>query len=155
MKKIFALADIFIVVDYVAKVLVSMFLETNESLILIKDFFSLTYVKNTGAAFSIFSNSNYFLAFASIFFIALILYYLSKRNNISKLESFGYGLLLGGACGNLIDRIVYGYVIDFLDFKIFGYNFPIFNLADTFIVISIIIIILEIKKESLVKKTKK
>lgn len=57
-----------------------------------------------------------------------------------------YGILLGGIIGNLIDRIIYGYVIDYLNFNIFGYNFPVFNFADICIVISIFIIIIEILK---------
>ena len=54
----------------------------------------------------------------------------------------GYSFIIGGAIGNLIDRIMYGYVVDFLDFKIFGYNYPIFNLADTFIVVGMFILII-------------
>ena len=55
-------------------------------------------------------------------------------------------MLIGGIIGNLIDRIIYGYVIDYLDFNIFGYNYPVFNLADSMIVISIILLILFINK---------
>ena len=58
-----------------------------------------------------------------------------------KIEIIGYSLLLGGAIGNLIDRIVYGYVIDFLDFYIFKYDFPIFNVADIGIVVGIILLL--------------
>ena len=64
-----------------------------------------------------------------------------RNKKLNKFESINYGLLTGGIIGNLLDRIIYGYVIDFLDFNIIGYNYPIFNLADSFIVISIILII--------------
>ena len=62
-------------------------------------------------------------------------------------------MIVGGIVGNFFDRLVYGYVIDFLDFNLFGYNYPIFNLADSFIVIGIIILIISnIKKEKIWKK---
>ena len=63
-----------------------------------------------------------------------------KGKELKKIDIVSYSMLLGGIIGNLIDRVVHGYVIDYLDFKIFNYNFPIFNIADTLIVISIIII---------------
>jgi signal peptidase II len=75
---------------------------------------------------------------------------------MTKTETLCYGLILGGATGNLIDRVIYGYVIDFIEVKIFNYNFPIFNLADSFIVIAfILLLIIEIRKDMLVKTTKK
>lgn len=155
MKKTFIVAGVFVILDYISKLLVNMFLTLNDSIVIINNFFSFTYVRNEGAAFSMFGNSNYVLAFIGIFFVILILYYLSKKSNIGRLESVCYGLLLGGACGNLIDRIVYGYVVDFLDFKILGYDFPVFNLADSFIVISaFIIVVLEFRNDKLVIKKK-
>ena len=156
MKKTCLYAIIFIVVDYISKILISKLITLNKSITIINKFLYITYVRNTGAAFSIFSNYTYVLAIISLLVIALILYYVYKRSNLTNLEYLSYSLLLGGACGNLIDRLIYGYVIDFIDVKIFKYDFPVFNLADSFIVISfIILIILEIKKDKLVKKEKK
>ena len=67
-----------------------------------------------------------------------------KKNEISrKIEIVALGLILGGLVGNLIDRIFYGYVIDYLSFEIFGYSFAVFNLADSFIVISVILLIID------------
>ena len=76
----------------------------------------------------------------SVLALVTIYYYLIKDKDLNKIDIVSYSMLIGGIIGNLIDRIVHGYVIDYLDFKIFNYNFPIFNIADTLIVISIIII---------------
>ena len=74
-----------------------------------------------------------------IIFIGIYVY---KNKINSKVEQFGYSVILGGAIGNFVDRIVYGYVIDFLDFNILGYDFPIFNFADTFIVIGVFLLVI-------------
>jgi signal peptidase II len=98
------------------------------------------YVRNTGAAWSMFAGKTWLLIIVSIIIISLIIWYIYKNKPKNKLEKIGYAMVLGGALGNLLDRIIYGYVIDYLDFKIFTYNFPIFNLADTCIVIGITLI---------------
>ena len=72
-----------------------------------------------------------------------------NKEELTKLENLSYGMIIGGIVGNLFDRVFYSHVIDFLDFKILGYNYPVFNLADTFIVVGIIImIIISIRKEA-------
>ena len=88
---------------------------------------------------------------------ALIFIYFSfiHKKNLNKLEIVTYSLLVGGIIGNLIDRIVLGYVVDYLSFNIFGYMFPVFNLADIGIVISVfLIIIMSIQEEIECKKLK-
>ena len=94
-------------------------------------------------AFSILTNQRLFLIIVSIISIILILIYISKNKVNKKIEIIAYSLLLGGILGNLYDRIFIGYVIDFFDFTIFDYNFAIFNLADSFIVIAIILFIID------------
>ena len=113
-----------------------------DSVSIIPNFFSITYVRNIGAAFSIMENSR--ILFIIIGFISLILIYkyLIMNKILNKYLMISYSMLIGGIIGNMIDRIIYGYVIDYLSFNIFGYSAPIFNLADTFIVVSIIMLLL-------------
>lgn len=131
-----------ILVDFFSKYMVSKLMTVNETINLINNFFRITYVKNTGAAFSIFSNNTILVIIISVVIIGFLLFYIYKNKGNNKLENVSYAFILGGAIGNLIDRLVYGYVIDFLDFEILSYNAPIFNLADTFIVIGVILFLI-------------
>ena len=143
---IYIVIIIFLIIDIISKLIVSRVCTLNNSVSVINNFFSITYTHNYGGAWSLFSGSTIFITVISIIVIIGIIIYLSKKKINNKIESLGYSFLLGGAIGNLIDRIIYGYVIDFLDFNIFGYNFPIFNIADMGIVIGIfLIIVIEIR----------
>ena len=119
----------------------------NSSITIIKNFFNITYVKNIGAAFSILSGSRILLIMIALIAIYIIYKLLVKNKNLNKINIINYSLLIGGIIGNLIDRIIRGYVVDYLDFTIFNYNFPIFNIADICIVISCILLIFTIKEE--------
>ncbi len=143
---IYIVIIIFLIIDIISKLIVSRVCTLNNSVSVINNFFSITYTHNYGGAWSLFSGSTILITVISIIVIIGIIIYLSKKKINNKIESLGYAFLLGGAIGNLIDRIIYGYVIDFLDFNIFGYNFPIFNIADMGIVIGIfLIIVIEIR----------
>ena len=132
---------IIIIFDVISKLFISNILILNRSITIIPNFFYLTYTHYYGGAWSIFDNSTLFITIVSFLIIIGIIYYLFKNKVTKKIEIVGYSLLLGGAIGNLIDRIVYGYVIDFLDFYIFKYDFPIFNVADIGIVVGIILLL--------------
>lgn len=136
------LTIIFLAIDIVSKLIVSNLMNVNDSIMVIKNFFYITYVRNTGAAWSIFAGETWLLIIVSLIIISVIIYCVYKNKPKSKLEIIGYSMILGGAFGNFIDRIIYGYVIDFLDFNIFGYDYPIFNLADSFILIGVILLII-------------
>lgn len=142
MKKVYIIALISLIIDQIVKILVSNYLILGQTTKIINNFFYLTYVQNTGAAFSILIGYRYILIIITIIFLYYLYKYTKKQTNPNKLAILSHGLLLGGIIGNLIDRIIYGYVIDYLDFMIFNYNFPIFNLADTFIVIGCIILVI-------------
>ena len=131
-----------ILVDFFSKYMVSKLMTVNETINLIDNFFRITYVKNTGAAFSFFSNNTILVIIISVVVIGFLLFYVYKNKGNNKLENVSYAFILGGAISNLIDRFVYGYFIDFLDFKILSYDAPIFNLADTFIVIGVILFLI-------------
>ena len=140
MKKILPISLLFVVIDQVVKILVINKMALQQSITINNNFFNITYVRNTGAAWSILSGNVLLLIMISVLALVTIYYYLIKDKDLNKIDIVSYSMLIGGIIGNLIDRIVHGYVIDYLDFKIFNYNFPIFNIADTLIVISIIII---------------
>ena len=146
MRKIFIISFIILIIDIISKRLVVNFMFPDMSISIIDNFFSITYAKNEGIAFSLLDGHVNFIVIMSIIVIFIMIKYI-KDNVVNKLDSIGYSLVIGGAVGNLLDRIIYGYVIDFLDFKIFGYNYPIFNFADTFIVIGILILIISSFRE--------
>ena len=130
--------------DLVLKYIVSNYLT---SINIIDNFFSLTYVLNDGAAFSLFRGNIYILIIIAIICLFFIIYEL-KNNLNDRILSIGYSLLLAGLLGNFIDRLIDGYVVDYLSFKLLGYNYPIFNFADILIVGGIIIVIIkEVLKE--------
>lgn len=133
---------LFLGLDLVSKYLIDKYLFVGESIEVINNFFSITYVKNTGAAWSIMSSNTWIVTVISILIIIGIIFYIYKYASKNKLEIVSLSMILGGALGNLIDRIMNGYVVDFLDFNLFGWDYPIFNLADTFIVIGVILYII-------------
>ena len=140
---------ILLCIDQISKLLVVNLLTKTDSITIIKNFFYLTYINNDGAAFSILVGERIFLILIAVLVIVMLIRYIKKNNIQNKLELVSISLIIGGSLGNLMDRVVRGYVIDFLDFKIFNYNFPIFNLADTFIVIGVFLLLLkEIRKEN-------
>jgi len=95
-----------------------------------KDFllFRLDFVKNYGAAFNIFSGNRIFLSLISIIFSILLIYLILRKNNLNQFDLYSYSFILGGTIGNGIDRILKGFVIDFINLNII--NFPVFNIAD-------------------------
>ncbi len=113
-----------------------------ETISIIDGFFNLTHLRNTGGAFGIFAGKKG--GIGSIFFVAValvavgvILYLLHKAKEHERTLSLSLSLVLSGAVGNLIDRIRHGEVVDFLDFHLFSYHWPAFNIADSAITIGI------------------
>ena len=146
MKKIIPISIFTLLLDILTKQIVIHTMLEEQSIPIIKNFFHLTYAKNTGVAFSFLEGKVPFIILMTLIIIIFILKYL-KEQIPTRIETICYGLILGGALGNLLDRLLYGYVIDFFDFRIFSYHFPIFNIADSCIVVGIFLLLIKSLKE--------
>ena len=116
----------------------------------IPGFFSLTHVRNPGAAFGILASSPqgvriFFFIGVAIFAMGLIVSFYRNLAPGDRFSALSLGLILGGAVGNLIDRVRHGEVVDFLHFRLWGvYTWPDFNFADSFIVVGVILLVIEL-----------
>ena len=121
--------------------------------IIINPYLSWTYLQNTGAAFSILADGGgiqkAFLLSVSVLVSVIIFLWIHKTSEYQRQKLFGQFLLLSGAVGNLIDRAQYGYVVDFIDVHVNGFYWPVFNLADSFIFIGVLLLLFQRKKPSL------
>ncbi|WP_047984950.1 signal peptidase II [Ornithinibacillus californiensis] len=142
MYRFYILAIIVIAIDQFTKYLVVKNMELYEQINIIDGFFYLTSHRNSGAAWGILEGQMGFFYVITLIVIAGIIYYLHKFGKESKLLASGLGLILGGAIGNFIDRLFHQEVVDFFDFIIFGYDFPIFNIADAALTIGVVIVII-------------
>jgi len=165
------LVSLFVVIlDQVTKAIVRVSFDLHESMSVLGDFFRLTYVENSGMAFGIsFGRSAFFTIFAAIASLAILIY-LYKMRGEKKSAQVALALILGGAIGNLIDRVLFGKVVDFMDCdffnihlaakKIFFFNFPgyamdrwpVYNFADAAVTIGMVILIIMVVFETEKKK---
>jgi signal peptidase II len=130
-----------ITIDQVTKYLAVQFLRPLESVELIPGIFNLTYVENEGAAFGLFQGARWFFVILGVFVLGVIVYYYTQLPNKKKYNTARLSLILiaSGAIGNLIDRFRVGYVVDFFHADII--DFPVFNVADTFVVVGSFIMV--------------
>lgn len=138
----FILIFLMVVLDQLTKYLAINYFK-NESIKIIDNFLYLTYVENKGAAWGIFQDATIILTVISIVVSVLLIYYLLKnRKNLDSFVAFLIAMIISGAIGNLIDRVLLGYVIDFIYSPLWNmYSFPVFNFADMYISLSIIALI--------------
>ena len=134
----FLLTAAIIFIDHIAKIAIRTMLTEGQSIKVISDFFSLTYVRNDGAAFSSFRRQQLLLVAVSTAVVAVALIFLWKNRKKDKLLCSGLAMVAGGGAGNLIDRAVFGSVTDMFSFSIFP---PVFNVADIGVVIGCSLII--------------
>ncbi len=123
-----------VIVDRLSKIFFSHLLDLNESLIVVKNVFHFTLVHNTGIAFGLLKDCGFVFIIIPLVLTGLLIYnvyYYRHTQQLSRIYIAAFSLILGGAIGNLIDRIYLGYVIDFIDFRIW----PVFNIADSAITI--------------------
>ena len=147
----YLIASAVFLLDQLTKKYISANLSLGQSIAVIKNIFHLSLVHNRGVAFGLFNGwQPFFIILTSlvILYIVVDLCLNSKHYGISRRIAFG--LILGGACGNLLDRLRLGYIVDFLDFRIW----PVFNAADSAITIGMILLGLELFIKSKTKKQK-
>ena len=132
-----------IILDQVTKYAAVKYLMGQSPYVIIMNHLEFRYVENYGAAFGILQGKRVFFIIIATIVILLVVFYLYKNyNNFTLIAKFAVFTLLGGAIGNLIDRVRLGYVIDFIRVSLLkSYDFPVFNIADTFIVIGTILIV--------------
>lgn len=136
-----------IVIDQVTKVYIMQTMRLHESVVIIPNLFSITYIRNPGAAFGILSTSSgsfrfIFFGLTSLFALGLLGTILVRMPKDDWMGQISVVAILGGAIGNLLDRLRYGEVIDFLDFYINTYHWPAFNVADSAITVGVIFLVL-------------
>ena len=145
-------AALVVILDQLSKLWITAHLKLGESFP-ITDRLSLTYVGNTGSAFGLLANQAFLLiiiGIAGLLVIVLFLRYLSVATTLSMVS---IGLILGGAVGNLTDRLRFGYVTDFVDFRLWGnFHWPVFNVADAALTVGILMFLYYLYKSGVFRK---
>jgi signal peptidase II len=139
-------AGLVVLADQISKTLILKYLPLHHSIPVVAGVFDITHIRNPGGAFGLMANMSVFgrsivFLFISSIAVGLILYFYSKTPRTHTFLSIGFALIFGGAVGNLIDRVRFGSVVDFLDFYIGNYHWPAFNIADSAITVGIFIFI--------------
>lgn len=147
-----------VIIDQITKFIVKTKLMPIGNIDLIQGVFSLSYVENRGAAFGLFRDNKFLLIGATTIVTFFIIYYIVKTKKLNKFYKFSLLLIASGAIGNLIDRVVLGYVVDFFHFYLTDiFDFPVFNVADISVVVgtALLIICLIFVKENEIDKNEK
>ena len=134
--------------DQLTKIWIQNNIEYQGSIEIIKNFFSLSNVHNTGAAWSMLEGKMMFFYLISVVALIAMVYFYKTLPAADRYTRFGLVLMMAGTIGNFIDRLCFQYVRDFIDILIFGYDFPIFNIADSALCIGVGFILLDVFLES-------
>ncbi|USB34520.1 signal peptidase II [Paenibacillus sp. YPG26] len=140
----YLIAFIVFLIDQGTKYIIATKMQLHEQIPVIGDFFLITSHRNRGAAFGILENQRWFFIVITVIVVLAIVWYLQRiKNNPHKLLPTALALVLGGAVGNFLDRALTGEVVDFLMLNFGSYTFPIFNIADSCIVVGVALIVLD------------
>lgn len=137
-----------LLLDQASKILIHLYMETGDSIAVAGNLLSFTYVRNSGAAFGILPDYTLFFIVVSVVVIVFILCYYKMIPVEHRMMRVGLALQLGGASGNLVDRVRMGYVIDFIDVAVFP---PVFNIADAALVVGISVFVFAFLRSELVR----
>lgn len=138
----YLIALIIIGIDQLSKWLVVKNMDLYEQIPIIENFFYITSHRNNGAAWGILQDQMIFFYLITAVVVVGLVFYMQKYGKNNPLLSISLSLVLGGAIGNFIDRLLHQRVVDFLDFIIFRYDYPIFNIADSALVIGVILVLI-------------
>lgn len=150
MKKIIILTVVFfpiLILDQLLKYFINNSISLSQKITIINHYFNIVHVDNTGVAFGFMSNySSLFIIIFTALIILAITYFLFSTKLDSNLFIVSSSLIISGAFSNLVSRVIQGYVVDFLDFHIYGYHWPSFNLADSSVVVGTVLLFVSIVK---------
>lgn len=144
MLRYYIIALVIIALDQFTKWLVIKNMELRESILIIENLLYITSHRNPGAAWGILPGQMWLFYIATVIVVAVLIYYIQSQSKGKPWFGIPLGLVLGGAIGNFIDRVRMGEVVDFIDVYIFTYNFPIFNVADSALVVGVIMLIIHV-----------
>lgn len=136
----FAIMSVIVIIDQLIKKWVVFSIKPIASVSIIKGILNFTYVENYGAAYSLFQNKRWFLIILTSVLLIGIMYYIFSKKTTDKTVIICSSMIIGGGIGNLIDRVLMGYVVDFIDVTPL-FNFPVFNFADCCVVVGVAIFI--------------
>lgn len=137
-----------LLIDQVTKFAAAAFLSLHQRMTIIPGFFHLTYVENSGAAWSMLEGKMWFFYIISVIaLVAMVMFYRNQDQDNAWIQ-MALVLMIAGTAGNFIDRLCFQYVRDFLDFIILGYDFPVFNIADSALCIGVFLIIADVFMEN-------
>ena len=152
----FIIALLVIGLDQLTKWFIINNMDFGESITVIEDFLYVTSHRNTGAAWGILEGQMWFFYIITVIVIIALIYYMKKATNEGTLFKLSLALMLGGAIGNFIDRVFRKEVVDFIHTYPFGYNFPIFNIADSALVVGVgLLMVYMLFEEKMAKKKEK
>ena len=132
------LSVLLVIADQIIKFFTVKYLAPSGSVVILKNILSLTYVENRGAAFGILQDGRWFFIIVTIVILSVLTYYLKRHQGRGRLFNFSISLIYAGAIGNFIDRLFKGYVVDMIHATFI--DFPVFNFADSLIVVGVILL---------------